>query len=133
MSPGAAIFALSAVGGLLLAIAGFLLVGKRRTPEQKERARRLLLSSNGRLENAEITEIQGVLAGYSYEVGGVTYHVVQDLTPFRDLLPRDPALLLGPAAIKYSQSNPANSILLSEGWSGIRIARPDTLAKQKGA
>jgi hypothetical protein len=47
-------------------------------------------------------------------------------------MPRDLSLLLGPALIRYSQANPANSIILSEEWSGIRMARPDSV-KQKGA
>ncbi len=132
MSAAAAIILLSAVGGILLVVAGFLLFGRRHSPDEKERARRLFLSTRGRVSEAEITEVQGELVGYSYQVGGVTYHVVQDLAPFRHLMPRDPSLLLGPALIRYSQANPANSIILSEEWSGIRMARPDSI-KQKGA
>jgi hypothetical protein len=133
MNPTAAIVILGVVAGILLVLAGLLLIGRRRTPEEAERARRLLLASRGRIIEAEITEIHGPLIGYSYDVSGVTYHVVQDLTPFLDALPRDANLLLGPATVKYSMGNPANSILISEGWSGIRMARPIPMAKQKGA
>ncbi len=133
MSPNAAIVILSAVAGILLVLGGWLLIGRRRSPDEMERARRLFLSARGRIVEAEITDVHGALVGYNYDVGGVTYHVVQDLTPFLDVLPRDATLLLGPATIKYSTSNPANSILVSEEWSGIRIARPIPMAKQKGA
>ena len=133
MNPNTAIVILGAVAGILLVLAGWLLIGRRRTPEEIERARRLNLSARGRIVEAEITDIHGALVGYSYDVSGVTYHVVQDLTPFLDVLPRDATLLLGPATVKYSTGNPANSILVSEGWSGIRMARPVPMAKQKGA
>ncbi|MCC6391682.1 MAG: hypothetical protein IT167_13870 [Bryobacterales bacterium] len=132
MSPAAALIILGVLGGVLLVVAGFLLFGRRRSPDEKERARRIFLSARGRVSEAEITDVQGELVGYSYQVGGVTYHVVQDLAPFRHLMPRDPSLLLGPALIRYSRANPANSIILSEEWSGIRMARPDAM-KQKGA
>jgi hypothetical protein len=124
---------LSFAAGILLVLAGWLLIGKRRSPEEKERARRHLLSSRGRMIEAEITDVHGSLIGYSYQVNSVTYHVVQDLSPFQLFLPKDTSLLIGPALAKYSSANPANSILISEDWSGIRMARPAALAKQKGA
>lgn len=133
MSPNTAIVILGAVAGVLLVLGGWLLIGRRRTPEEMERARRLFLSARGRIVDVEITDIHGSLVGYSYDVSGVTYHVVQDLTPFLDVLPRDANLLIGPAMAKYSTGNPGNSILVSEEWSGIRMARPIPMAKQKGA
>lgn len=133
MNPNTAIVILGAVAGILLLLGGWLLIGRRRTPEEIERARRLFLSARGRIVEAEITEIHGTLVGYNYDVAGVTYHVVQDLHPFLDVLPRDPNLLIGPAMAKYSTGNPGNSILVSEEWSGIRMARPIPMAKQKGA
>jgi len=117
---------------MLFVLAGWLLIGKRRSPEERERARRIFLTTRGRVTEAEITHIHGAHIGYSYEVNSVTYHVVQDVTPFVQLLPRDTSLLLGPAIIKYSTGNPASSILISEDWTGIRIARPVTVSKQNG-
>jgi hypothetical protein len=133
MNPNTAIVILGAVAGILLVLGGWLLIGRRRTPEEIERARRLFLSARGRIVEAEITDVHGTLVGYSYDVAGVTYHVVQDLQPFLDVLPRDPNLLIGPAMAKYSTGNPGNSILVSEEWSGVRMARPIPMAKQKGA
>jgi hypothetical protein len=37
------------------------------------------------------------------------------------LLPRDPGRLIGPASVKYEPANPANSIVLCEGWSGLKL------------
>ena len=56
MSPNTAIILLSCVAGALLLAAGFLLLGRRRSPEQMERARRLHLSARGRLGDAEIID-----------------------------------------------------------------------------
>lgn len=81
---------------------------------------------------AEITDVEAGVIAFTYEVAGVTYHCSQDVAAFGNL-PSDPMLLLGPAAIKYSPANPANSILMSEEWSGIRVARPPSLSKSKGA
>lgn len=92
----------------------------------------MFLGARGRVTEAEITQVQGAHIGYCYEVNSVTYHVVQDVHPFLHLLPGDSGLLLGPAIIKYSTGNPANSILISEDWSGIRMARPVTAFKQNG-
>jgi hypothetical protein len=117
---------------MLFVLAGWLLIGKRRSPDERERARRLFLASRGRVTEAEITQVEGARIGYCYQVNSVTYHVVQDVQPFAHLLPRDSGLLLGPAIIKYSTGNPASSILISEDWSGIRIARPAIVSKQNG-
>ncbi|MBI3679375.1 MAG: hypothetical protein HY235_03150 [Acidobacteria bacterium] len=133
MTVKTAILLLGAAGAILLALAGWLLIGKRRSPAEQERARRRYLSARGRVADAEITDIEGAMLEYSYEVAGVRYHVTQDIGLFLDLLPPDPALLLGPASIKYAPGNPANSILISEEWTGVRLARPAPLFKQKGA
>lgn len=130
MTTNTAILILGVVGACLLLIGGWVLLGPRRSDEEKERARRQFVGARGRICEAEVTEIEASVAGYSYQVSGVRYHVTQDLTAFRDALPRDPALLLGPVTIKYLPANPANSILMSEQWSGIRLA---PLPKQKGA
>jgi hypothetical protein len=123
MNPTISILLLGVLAGALIALAGWLLVGARRSPQERERARRVFLATRGRVTEAEVVEIQGAHVAYSYEVGGVTYQTVQDVAPLRDLLPRDPQLLLGPAIIKYAPGNPANSILISEDWCGVRLAQ----------
>ncbi len=126
MNTSLAILLLSVAGAVLLTLAGWLLIGRRPSAEERERARRTFLGTRGRVTEAEVVDIQGTHIAYSYEVAGVTYQVVQDVAPLQELLPRDPLLLLGPATVKYSPANPANSILMSEEWSGVRVARRQT-------
>jgi hypothetical protein len=89
-------------------------------PEKRERKRRLELHQRGRLGDALITEATDAMVYYSYSVGGVQYEASQDVTSLRDLLPPEPERLIGPASLKYSSRNPANSILICEEWSGLR-------------
>lgn len=58
---------------------------------------------------------------FSYSVGGVDYTASQDISAVRDRLPGDPAELIGPATVRYLPANPADSILVSEEWTGLRI------------
>jgi hypothetical protein len=57
---------------------------------------------------------------YSYSVRGVHYTATQDVSGLLDRLPAAPPLMLGPVAVKFLPRNPANSIILSENWSGFR-------------
>ncbi|MCS7025768.1 MAG: hypothetical protein NZV14_13285 [Bryobacteraceae bacterium] len=132
MSPTLALAFLGSFGAALLILVGWLLLGKRRSAEERERARRRFLSLRGRVAEAEVTDVDGLTLCYCYQVGGVTYHSTQDAALFAHMLPQDLSLLLGPAVIKYAPGNPANSILISEEWSGIRLAKLPSLAKSKG-
>jgi hypothetical protein len=56
---------------------------------------------------------------YTYSISGVTYETAQDITGLEEqgLLKR---VAVGQAAsVKYDPSNPSNSILLADDWSGI--------------
>jgi hypothetical protein len=108
----------------LVLAGGWLLFSKRRPPEEMERGRRAYVTVRGRITEAEITEVQGHIICYSYYVGGVCYHVVQDVSRFAQVLPRDTSLLPGPVLVRYLPGNPANSIVISEQWSGIRPVAP---------
>lgn len=89
-------------------------------------ARRLEVNLNGRLGNAIVTEITEDAIFYEYSVAGLTYTASQDISQLRVLIPGDPHRLIGrPASLKYSTQNPANSILLCEEWSGLRVGRPN--------
>ncbi len=103
--------------------AGVLIVLRiRRKPKDKEKLRRLEVNSTGRLGDATIMEISDDVIIYEYSVGGLTYTASQDITQLRELMPADSHRLIGrPASLKYSSHNPANSILLCEEWSGLRL------------
>jgi hypothetical protein len=89
-------------------------------PEKRERKRRLELHQHGRLGDALITEASEEMLYYSYSVGGVQYEASQDVSGLRELLPPEPERLIGPASLKYSSRNAANSMLICEEWSGLR-------------
>jgi len=95
----------------------------RKKPKDKEMRRRLAVNLHGRLGDATITEVQENILFYSYSVGGVIYTASQDITQLRAHIPSNLERLIGPASLKYSPRNPANSIIVCEEWSGLR-AKP---------
>jgi hypothetical protein len=121
MSPGTKLVILGAVGagavGFGIRLTMRLMQGN---PEKRERKRRLDVHRHGRLGDAVITEANEDLLYYSYSVRGVQYEASQEITALRHLLPVEPERLIGPASLKYSSKNPANSILICEEWSGLR-------------
>ena len=112
------------IGALAVAVTSFgvrvAMKALRSNPEKRERKRRLDLHLHGRLWDALITEASDCMLYYSYSVGGVQYEASQDVSGLRELLPPEPERLIGPASLKYSPRNPANSILICEEWSGLR-------------
>ena len=59
------------------------------------------------------------LVCYSYSISGVTYETAQDITALenRALVAR---LVSGQiASVKYDPSNPSNSIVVADDWSGV--------------
>jgi hypothetical protein len=60
------------------------------------------------------------LVCYSYSISGVTFQTAQDTTDLLDRI-RFNGLVAGqPTSVKYDPSNPSNSILIAEDWSGLR-------------
>ena len=92
----------------------------RVTPEERERQRRSTLVALGKMGDATVMEIRGDLLFYSYAVRGVEYTASQDLSMLKSYLPTDSSVLVGPVSVKYDARNPANSIVISEQWSGLR-------------
>lgn len=111
-------------GVCLAAGAGFYFYFRfRSTPAERERKRRLTLHNEGRLADANVTDINDTVVFYAYTVRGVEYSASQDITSLSARLPEDPSRLLGPAMLKYDPVNPANSIVVCEEWSGLRLRR----------
>jgi hypothetical protein len=123
--PGRAFSSVAAIVAsavLLLLVAGIIvLVRIRRRPKDKEQRRRLMVNLHGRLGDATITEVRDDTVFYSYAVRGVSYTASQDISKLRSHIPTDPDRLVGPASLKYSPGNPANSIIICEEWSGLRL------------
>jgi hypothetical protein len=104
----------------LVAIAIYLFI-RSRQPKDKEQRRRLDVNRYGRVGDAMIADVQDNTVFYEYSVRGVLYTASQDIAQLRDRIPTDPDRLIGPCGLKYSTSNPANSIIVCEEWSGLRI------------
>jgi len=71
--------------------------------------------------DASLVEIRDQLIFYSYDVRGVGYTASQDVSALRAYLPPDFSVGIGPIYVKYDPRNPANSVVLSEEWSGLRV------------
>ena len=112
---------LGVFAALLVALAGWIITRVRTTPAERERRRRLFVNRVGRLADGMLTDISGNTLYYSYNIMGVEYAAAQEVADLEDSLPGDRHLLIGPVTLKYLPRNPANSILLCEEWSGLRI------------
>ncbi len=108
------------------ALAAWVKPGARRTPEAREQKRRVAVSRSSRMASGTTTDLNDGILSYTYSVSGVIYSAAQDLSAVLDLLPPAPETLIGrPVSVKYLAHNPANSIVLSEGWSGL-LFRPQS-------
>src|SRR5579862_3274011 len=104
---------LLALAALLLMAAGaYILFSFRLTPAQRERNRRLAINRNGRMGDATVIDVRDYTLFYNYEVRGVAYTTSQDAEDFQSWLPAEISNLIGPAGIKYSARNPADSIVI---------------------
>lgn len=102
---------------------------RRKTPQQLERERRLRLNAMGRITDGTVLDvheerrargpIQQLLI-YRYDVAGVSYEASQDVTHLRHLLDLHSCRIGLPASVKYDAQNPGNSIVIAEGWTGLR-------------
>lgn len=115
-------FALGLVLAFIVAMIGYQSWKRSRvSPEERERRRRAALVSRGKMGDATVLEIREDLVLYSYAVRGVAYTATQDLTALKALLPADLTAAIGPVLVRYEAQNPANSIILAEDWSGLRV------------
>jgi hypothetical protein len=96
----------------------------RPTLAELERRRRAMLQRGGKLGDGTILEVSDSHVFYSYEVRGVQYTATQEFSTLLDLMPPERWIVIGPASVKYDPRNPANSIVLSESWTGLRQGQP---------
>jgi hypothetical protein len=127
MAAGAA--SMAALG----AFAAWLLLRKRATAEELERARRQFLVQSGRLVDGMLLDVYDVdgedgqsrsMLLFSYRIGGVDYECSQDITSLREVV--DPAGVRAgfPCTVRYQPGNHQNSIVVAEGWTGLRKGLP---------
>jgi hypothetical protein len=120
----------------VLLVAGlWLVLRKRPTPEELERARRQFLARSGRLVDGMLLDIRQdegeddrilILLLYSYRIGGVDYESSQDITGLRDAGVVDVARIRAgfPCSVRYQPGNHFNSIVVAEEWNGLRTGLP---------
>jgi len=138
-----------AMGGALIAAVAMIAYAFLRpavNPEDEERKRRLYLNQIGRIAEGQIVELverppestetkKGLfgtsarplkdmrprhLVSYSYLISGVTYQTAQDITGLESQVRLERLVAGQPASIKYDASNPSDSILVADDWSGLR-------------
>ena len=125
----AGLTAVAAVGG----VAAWMALRKRPTPEELEFTRRHLLVQSGRLVDGMLLDVCEIKAEdgrplnmlmFSYRIGGVDYECSQDITLLSAVV--DPAQVRAgfPCTVRYQPGNPQNSIVVAEGWSGLRKGLP---------
>lgn len=134
-------------GLAVLALAGFIF-WLRRKPEDSgavERQRRAYLNRVGRIVEGQVLEVvnhprsaseakrPGIfgkrsaavangmqkLLYYTYSISGVTYETAQDITGLEEQAHLSSVIAGQHASVKYDPSNPSNSILLADDWSGL--------------
>ena len=94
----------------------------RVTPEERERHRRGWLAATGQICDATLVEIRDDLVFYSYAVRGVEYTASQDVSRLAGRVPTDLSAM-GAVSVKYDSRNPANSIVVAEEWTGLRVIK----------
>jgi len=116
------------------------------SPDEIERKRRLHVNHVGRIAEGRVTDLvqhevpveeeRGAFAFfrrrngaapttrrqilcYTYSISGVSYETAQDITGLESRV-QGCRLIAGQAAsVKYDPSNPSNSILIADDWSGL--------------
>lgn len=122
-----------AAGALCLGgVALYFAMRKKPSEEEMERERRAFLVQSGRIIDGTLLDISDLnetesgrptglqLILYKYEIGGVVYECSQDVTPLRDMVNIYECRLGFPCSVRYDTHKPENSIIVAEGWSGLR-------------
>jgi LPXTG-motif cell wall-anchored protein len=134
---------------ILAAVGVFFWVRRKKPDEAEiERERRAYLNRVGRIVEGQVIEVvenprDGASAAeekprppapvrapaaptmaqrllfYTYAISGVTYETAQDITGLEERLHLTRVAAGQTASVKYDPSNPSNSILLADDWSGL--------------
>ncbi len=119
-----------ALGTIGVAVASYALL--RRKPKlanQAELERRTWLNTVGRITDGTVIDVQEITSAanrpstmliYQYDVAGVSYEASQDVTYLRQWINLHSCRLGLPTSVKYDSRNPGNSMVIAEGWMGLR-------------
>lgn len=140
------ILIMSGVAFAAMIMIGYAFFRPAENPEAVERKRRLHLNQIGRITEGQVVELaehrheppverkalfrsnarplashqMRHLVSYSYAISGVTYHTAQDITGLEGQIRFERLVAGQPASVKYDPSNPVDSILVADDWSGLR-------------
>lgn len=127
----------------VIGIAAYVMTRRKPTAEELERERRELLARSGRITDGTIMDTMITEARitavsvpevsaqtdnsaatpqiivYNYRIAGVTYECAQDVTALAEYVHGIRTDL--PVQVRYLPQNPANSIIVAESWSGLRL------------
>jgi hypothetical protein len=122
---------------IMTGVTSYVLTRTKPTADEVERLRRENLALNGRITDGSITETEWLTSPqpnsatttgtpavlvYRYVIAGVTYECAQDVTPLLEYVHHVRVDL--PVQVRFDPRNPGNSIVVSEGWSGLRLELP---------
>ena len=117
------------LGAIGLAVAGYaLLRRKSKSADEVELERRTWLNTVGRITDGTVIDVQEITNAnrpatmliYQYDVAGVSYEASQDVTYLRQWINLHSCRLGLPTSVKYDARNPGNSMVIAEGWMGLR-------------
>jgi len=135
MTRDAAIVA-GTVGAAALAAGAAFYVLRRRRPShaELERLRRVQLAQHGRIVDGTLldvspTEGEPAALRYGYHIAGVSYECVQDVSSLSDRLGE--LRLDFPVLVRYDRAKPADSIVVSEEWTGLRSGPANWRSSQR--
>ncbi len=119
-----------ALGAIGLAVASYALLRRKpKTARDVEHERRTWLNTVGRITDGTVIDVQEIthdpsrpatMLIYQYDVAGVSYEASQDVTYLRQWINLHSCRLGLPTSVKYDSRNPGNSMVIAEGWMGLR-------------
>ncbi len=126
----------------IASLAVWLVMRRKPTAEEIERERRQFLVQSGRLVDGMLLDVYDVDddagqkdgevdAGqkrtfllFNYRIAGVDYECSQEITTMRGIVAASEVRAGFPCTVRYQPGNPHNSIVIAEGWTGLRAGLP---------
>ena len=118
------------LGIIGLAVVSYALLRRKpKTADDVEFGRRTWLNTVGRITDGTVIDVQEIITKlnrpatmliYQYDVAGVSYEASQDVTYLRQWINLHSCRLGLPTSVKYDARNPGNSMVIAEGWMGLR-------------
>jgi len=119
-----------ALGTIGVALGSYAVLHRKpRNATDLEFERCTWLNAVGRITDGTVIDVQEITTAanraatmliYQYDVAGVSYEASQDVTYLRQWINLHSCRLGLPTSVKYDSRNPGNSMVITEGWIGLR-------------